>query len=191
MGCYIEQDTFDVIDTFDKQKIFEMYEITYKYKGWYKNVDELFQPRYNWIVYDDTHLFYFLCQHTHNNNNDSTDDNNTKKKKISVVCHNGTPVSKQYMIISLENLINRGDYYIEASGALAWTLIKNDNVGIAIDPCEYLKNKNAYVDEIEMNVEFNKRDKYSHQYIRKHQFTQESQPYATKEIMFVAKNTNK
>ena len=163
----------------DHDELFKMYKNTYSNAGqnlWFNTKEELLARYPCLICYNGEYKkLYVLYQFKKRYN------------KISLVCHNGTDQEKINSITFRLQLINTPGWMLEASGATSWILRKNgapmiSDIKSALDISD--ENKNDY---IEMNNNFDVKDKNSYQYTRVYIDIKINKEYRTNETLFGTK----
>lgn len=105
--------------------------------------------------------------------------------KISLIVHNGTPEGKSALMNLLVSLLKQNGFYIEAAGAVSWTLRKlNVPVLHNAEEISELLNIDRSRESIELNPNFDINDKNSQSYVHKFYYDGIVQ-YANNETLFI------
>jgi len=161
MECVVKIENMADADSEELQFMFNMYVNSYSAAGqdlWFKSPRDL--QRYSCKVAQmcsmDGIIAYVLFQ--------------TRKtaNKISLIVHNGTQEGKTALMNLLVSLLKQNGYYIEAAGAVSWTLRK---LGVPVlhnaEEISGLLNIDPSRESIELNPDFDLKDKNSQSYVHK------------------------
>lgn len=137
-----------------KEYLYNMYVSTYGQAGnilWFKSVDELFNPAYTCGIIIDDELSDILNIKAY-----SIFQKKRYVNKLSITCHDGTKCGKKLAVKLRIKYANMPNWIIEASGATAWLLRKNNTPYISdIATIKKLLDIDGIKEDIELNPDFN------------------------------------
>ena len=160
--------------------MFEMYRLSYSLGGqqlWFSKPEELFSRYPCFVTFNNQYLVVYAMYQF-----------KSKYNKISLVCHNGSEEGKKLSIELRFALVNIPGWILEAADKVSWLLRKKeaniienyDSIVDALD-IDIVDNPN---DTIQMNPDFDKKDKLSYQYLRIYNDTINNKIYTSKETLF-------